>query len=49
MDGIFVEYFPSSIDPDNNKTKSEFHWYISDDNEQDACDSHVHMFHILKK
>ena len=28
--------------------KSEFHSYISDDNEQDACDSHDHIFHLLK-
>ena len=28
---------------------SEFHSYISDDNEQDACDSHAHMVRIFKK
>ena len=28
--------------------KSLFHSYIIDDNEQDACDSHAHMFHIFK-
>ena len=28
--------------------KSEFNSYISDDNEQDAYDSHDNMFHILK-
>ena len=28
--------------------KTEFHSYISDDNEQDACDSHAHMFHLFE-
>ena len=28
--------------------KSEFHSCISGDNEQNACDSHAPMFHILK-
>ena len=32
MEGISVEYFPTSVDPGNNKEKSEFHSYISDDN-----------------
>ena len=26
--------------------KYEFHSYISDDNEKDACDSHAHTFHL---
>ena len=30
------------------KKKSELNSYINDDNEQDACDSHAHMFHLLK-
>ena len=47
MEGIAVEYFPSSIDPINNEEKSEFHSYISNDNKQDACDSHVNMFHLF--
>ena len=46
MEGIDVGYFPSSIDPGNNEEKYEFHSYISDDNEQDACDSYAHMFHL---
>ena len=49
MEGIAIEYFPSSFDPGNNGEKSEFHSYISDDNKQDACDSHGHIFHLLKK
>ena len=28
--------------------KYEFCSYISDSNEQDACDSHAHIFHLLK-
>ena len=46
MEGIVVEYFPISIDPGSNK-KSKFHFYISDENEQDARDSYYHMFHLL--
>ena len=48
MEGIAVEYFPTSIDNVNNKEKSEFHSYISDNHEQDACNSHAHMVHLLK-
>ena len=33
MEGISVEYFPTSIDTGNNKEKSELHSYISDENE----------------
>ena len=29
--------------------KSGFYSYISDDNEQNACDSRAHMFHLFKK
>ena len=46
MEGIYVKYFPTSIDTGNNKEKYEFHSYISDYNEQYACDSHDHMVHI---
>ena len=49
MEGIAVEYLPNSIDTGNNEYRSEFHSYISDDNEQYEFDSHAHMFHILKK
>ena len=48
MEGIAVEYYPTSIGTGNNEETSEFHSYISDDNEQDSCDSRVHMVHILK-
>ena len=48
MEDIAVEYFPTSIDTGKNEEKSEFHSYIRDDNEQDACDSHAHMVHLLK-
>ena len=30
MEGIAVEYFPTSIDTGNNEEKSELHSYISD-------------------
>ena len=46
MEGIAVEYFPNSIAPGSNR-KSEFNSYISDDNEQDACYLHAHMFRLL--
>ena len=49
MEGIAVEYFPTSVDIGNNEEKYEFHSYISDDNEQDTCDSHAHMDHLFKK
>ena len=48
MEGSAVEYFPTSVDIGNNEEKYEFHSYISDENEQDACDSHYHMVHLLK-
>ena len=48
MEGIAGEYFPTSVDNGNNEEKSEFNSYISDDNEQDACNSHAHMVHLLK-
>ena len=47
MESISVEYFPSSIYLGRNE-KNEFYSFISDDNEQYACDSHDHMFHLLK-
>ena len=48
MEGIAVEYFPNSIDTGSNE-KSEFHSYISDDCEWNACVLHSHMFHIFTK
>ena len=48
MEDIAVEYFPTSVDIGNNEERSEYHSYISDDNEQYACDSHAHMVHIFK-
>ena len=47
MEGIAVEYFLISMDLGNNEEKHEFHSYISNDNEQDTCDSHDHMFYLL--
>ena len=49
MEGISVEYFTSSFDTGTNLEKSELHSYIIDENEQDACDSHAHMFHLFFK
>ena len=43
-----LNIFWTSIDTGNNE-KTEFHSYISDNNEQDACGSHSHMLHLLKK
>ena len=39
----------NSIDPGSNKAKSEFHSYISDGNEKNACGSYAHMFHFFKQ
>ena len=47
MEVIAVEYFLISIDPGSNEKQSEFHSYISYDNEEDACDSYAHMFRIF--
>ena len=47
MEGIYVKYFPTSIDTGNNEEKYELHSYISYDNEQDSCDSHAHLVHLL--
>ena len=46
MEDISVEYFTNIIDPGSNE-KSDFNSFISDDNGQDACDSHAYMFHLL--
>ena len=48
MESIAVEYFRTSVDIGNNEEKYEFHSYISDDSEQDTCDSNAHMVHLLK-
>ena len=47
MKDIAVEYFPTSIDNGNNGEKYELCSYTSDDNEQDACESHAHMVNLL--
>ena len=48
MEGIAVQYFTNPIYPSINEEKYEFHSNISAENEQDACDSHACMFHLLK-
>ena len=47
MEGIAVEYFPTSVENGNNEEVSEFNSYKSDYNEQDAYNSHAHMVHLL--
>ena len=48
MEGIAVEYSPSLFYPGNNEVNFELYSYISDNNEQDACDSYDHMYHIFE-
>ena len=48
MEGINIEYFTNLVDTGSNEKKSEFHSYISGDNDQDSCDSHAHFSHIFK-
>ena len=48
MEGISVEYFPNLVYPGSNETRSEFHSYISDENEKDAFGSHFHIIHLFK-
>ena len=38
MEGIAVKYFSSSFVPGYNRVKSEFRSFISDKNEQYACE-----------
>ena len=44
MKGIAIEYFLNLVDIDRNLKK--FHSYISEDNKQDACDSHARMCYL---
>ena len=48
MEGIAVGYFLNIENLGNKETKSELYSYISDDNEQDACDPHAHMVNLFK-
>ena len=43
-----VDYFPNMVDLGSKETKSELYAYISDDNEQYACDSHAHIVYLFK-
>ena len=47
MEGISVKCFSNSGHPGSNEKKYEFHSYKTNDNEQDACESHAHIFHLL--
>ena len=49
MEVIAIGYFFKPVEPGRNVTKSGFHSYISDVNEQDACDSHDNMVQLFKK
>ena len=46
MEGIAVEYVSTSIDPDINE-KPKFYSYKINVNEQNAFDSHAHIFHLF--
>ena len=47
MEGVVIEYFPNTVDTGSNETISQFRSYISDENEQDACDSHAHTIQLF--
>ena len=48
MEGTALEYFPYSVYPLINETKSEFCSYINGDNEQNACYSHAPMIKLFQ-
>ena len=48
MEKIAIDYFPNPFDPGSKETKYGFHSYISDENEQYACDSHDYTVYLLK-
>ena len=48
MEGIAAGYFPNTVDPGNNKKKSEHHFYIIGENEQYTCYSRSYMVHLFK-
>ena len=47
MEGIDVEYFPTSVYIDKNVVKYELNSYICNDNEWDAYNSHTFMVDLL--
>ena len=49
MELIAVEYFLNKESIITNESKSGFHSYISDYNEQDNCDYHSIMVHLFKR
>ena len=46
MESISVEYLPIKLI--HVVKKAQFNSYISDDNEQDTCNSHAHILSIKK-
>ena len=49
MEGIYIEYFPKIVNLGRKEAKSEYHKFISGDNEKYACNSHGHTVHPWKK
>ena len=49
MEGIALEFFPNTDKIRSNEPKPEFYLYISDDNEQYACNFHDYMFHWFNR
>ena len=47
-EGIAVDYFSDTVDSVIKETRPKFNSYISDENEQDARDSHYHTIHLFK-
>ena len=43
---LLLNIFQLLLKLETMKKIFEFHSYIIDDNEQDACDSHAHMVHL---
>ena len=46
---IVLEYFPNTNKKIMNESKYLFGFYISEDNEKDACNSHAHTVHLFNK
>ena len=49
MEIISVDYFTYIYNIRRNESKYDFHLYISDYSEQNACYSHSHIFHLFNK
>ena len=49
MEIITLKYVPNTDTIRSIESKSEIYSYISNENEQDSCDSHYRMVHLFKK